>query len=88
MCQCSMNFFKSLKAHFSKRLKQFSSTLLLYTATMVWTTMMPQFSFWDQSYWFAPNFKFQSATKDREKHTSKMNYHKESIQDKAFLAKI
>ena len=25
-------------------------------------------SFWDQSYWFAPNSKFQSDTKDRETH--------------------
>ena len=63
-CQGSMNFFKFSKARFSKCLEQFCSAPLLYTATMVWTTTMPQFSFWDQSYWFAPNSKFQSATKD------------------------
>ena len=55
-----------LKACF---LKHLCSTLLLYTATMVWTMMMPpQFSFWNQSYWFAPNSKFQLDTKDREMH--------------------
>ena len=30
--------------------------------------MMPQFLFWDRSYWFAPNSKFQSDTKDQEMH--------------------
>ena len=55
-------------ARFSKRLKQFHSTLLPYTATMVWTSLIPPFSFWDQSYWFAPNSKLQSATEDRRTH--------------------
>ena len=41
---------------------------LLYTATVIRTTMIPQFSFWNQSYWFAPNSKFQLATKDQEMH--------------------
>ena len=39
-----------LKARFSKRLKRFCSTLLLYTATMVETSRMPRFSFWNDSY--------------------------------------
>ena len=51
---------------FSKCLKRFCSTLLLHTATMVETSRMPHFSFWNESYRFAPNSKFHSATKDRE----------------------
>ena len=38
------------------------------TATMIWTSLMPPFSFWDQSYCFAPNSKLQPATEDRKTH--------------------
>ena len=67
-CQGSMTFFELSKACFLKHLEQFCFTLLLYTARMVWMMMMPQFSFWHQSYLFAPNSKSQSATKYREIH--------------------
>ena len=50
----------------SSFLEAVPSTLLPYTATMVWTLMMPHFSFLDQSYWFAPSSKLQSAGEDRE----------------------
>ena len=36
--------------YFSKHLEQFCSTLLLYTATMVQTSRMPHFSFWNEWY--------------------------------------
>ena len=65
-CPGRMNIFSLSMASFLKRLKQFRSRLLPYTATIVWTTMMPSFSFWDQSYLFVPNSKLQSATKDRK----------------------
>ena len=56
-----MNF-----SHFSKRLERFCSMPLLYIATMVQTSRMPRFSFWNECYRFAPNSKFHSARKDRE----------------------
>ena len=59
-------FFTFSKARFSKRLERFCSTLLLHTATMVETSRMPCFSFWNECYRFAQNSKFHSATKDRE----------------------
>ena len=59
-------FFSFSKAGFSKCLKQFCSTLLLHTATMLETSSMPRFLFWNEYYRFAPNLKFHSATKDRE----------------------
>ncbi len=59
-------FFSFSKARFSKRLERFGSTLLLYTATMVQTSRMPRFSFWNECYRFAPNSNFHSARKDRE----------------------
>ena len=81
-----MDFFAFSKARFLKRLEWFSSMLLLYTATMVWTPMIPRFSFWDQSYRFAPNSKFQSA-REIEKRTSELNRHKESTQVEGFVAR-
>ena len=59
-------FFSFSKASFSKRLERFCSTLLLYTATMVETSRMPRFSFWNKWYRFAPNSKLHSARKDQE----------------------
>ena len=59
-------FFSFSKAHFSKRLERFCSTILLYTATMVKTSRMPCFSFWNDCYRFAPNSKFHSSRKDQE----------------------
>ena len=73
-CQCiapylgQNEFFMFSKARFSKRLERFCSTLLLYTATMVWTSIKPRFSFWNECYRFAPNSKFQSAREDWETH--------------------
>ena len=59
-------FFSFSKAGFLKRLKWFCFTLLLHAATMVETSRMPRFSFWNECYRFAPNSKFHSATKDRK----------------------
>ena len=59
-------FFSFSKARFSKRLERFGSTLLLYTATMVQTSRMPRFSFWNECYRFAPNSNFHSARIDWE----------------------
>ena len=61
-------FFVFSKACFSKRLERFCSTLLLYTATIVWTSIKPRFSFWNECYRFALNSKFQSAREDQETH--------------------
>ena len=52
------DFFFFSKAHFSKHLEWFCSMLLLYTATMVWTSVMPHFLFWNECYWFASNSKW------------------------------
>ena len=64
--QNRMDVSRFSKARFSKHLERFCSMLLLHTATMVQTSRMPHFSFWNESYRFAPNSKFHSATKDRE----------------------
>ena len=47
--------------------------------------MIPQFLFWDQTYWLAPNSKFQLATKDQEMY--EQDELPQSIQDKDFLIK-
>lgn len=60
------DFFVFSKARFSKCFEWFGSMLPLCTATMVWTPTIPHFSFWDQSYRFAPNSMFQSAREGRE----------------------
>ena len=64
--QDRMDFSHFSKALFLKRLERFCSTLLLHTATMVQTLMMPRISFWNECYRFALNSKFHSATKDWE----------------------
>ena len=64
--QDRIDFSRFSKARFSKRLERFCSTLLLHTATMVETSRIPRFSFWNGCYRFAPNSKFHSASKDRE----------------------
>ena len=66
LTQDRIDFSHFSKARFSKRLEWFCSTLLLHTATMVETSRIPRFSFWNGCYRFAPNSKFHSASKDWE----------------------
>ena len=76
-------FFLFSKACFSKHLKWFCSTLLLYTATMLQTSRMPRFLFWNECYRFS---QIQILIQV-EKWMSELNYHEESTEDKEFVAR-
>ena len=84
--QDRIDFSRFLKARFSKRLEWFCSTLLLQTATMVETSRIPHFLFWNEYYKFASNSKFHSAREDRETG-EQVELSQGSTQDKEFVAR-
>ena len=63
-CPGQNGFFSFSKAGFSKRLERFCFMLLLHTATMVETSRMPCFLFWNEYYRFAPNSKCHKRSRN------------------------
>ena len=81
-----MIFFVFLKARFSKHLERFCSTLLLYTATMVWTSIKPRFHS-GMSVTGLPRNQSSSRPEKIEKHTSELSCYEKSSQDEEFVAR-
>ena len=67
-------------ARFSKRLERFCSMLLLCSTTMVWTSMMLHFSFWNECVTSLPRIQSPSQPEKIEKRTSELSCYEKGSQ--------